>query len=61
MPEQANMYFMRNHRKLGSTNLNYVTVLVVQVQCKYVLDRVYQWYIKFTYLDEANMIRSMDL
>jgi len=36
------MYFMTNHRKFGWTNLNYFTVLGVQVQCNYVLDRVCQ-------------------
>jgi len=56
--EQTNMYLMSNHWKLGSTNLNYFTVLVVQIQYKYVLDRVCYWYIKLTYLDEPNMIRS---
>ena len=57
--EQTNMYFMSNHRKLGWTNLNYFTVSVVHVQCKYVLDCVCQRYIRFTYL-EPNKIRSMD-
>ena len=41
------MYFMSNHRQLGSTNSNYFTELGVQVKCKYALDRVCQWYIKF--------------
>jgi hypothetical protein len=57
--EQTNMFFMSNHRKLGWTNLNYFTVSVVHVQCKYVLDCVCQRYIRFTYL-EPNKIRSMD-
>jgi hypothetical protein len=52
------MYFMSNHRKLEWTNLNYFTVSVVHVQCKYVLDWVCQWYIRFTYLDEPNRIRG---